>query len=83
MLDVKQRAIEARQLAEYEPFKAIATEIRNDAVSLFLNPASDINAIARAHEAVRAVETFIAVIQVRLDAEKVAIKKDQHRDGSD
>ena len=79
MLDVRQRAIQARQLAEYEPFKAIADEIRDDAVQLFLNPASDINAIARAHEAIRAVETFIAAIQTRIDAEKGADKTAQDR----
>jgi hypothetical protein len=82
MLDIRQRATQARQLADYEPFKAIADEIRDDAVQLFLNPASDINAIARAHEAIRAVETFIAAIQTRIDAEKVADKKAQDR-GSD
>lgn len=82
MLDVHQRAIQARQLEGYEPFKEICAEIREDAVRLFLNPASDINAIARAHEAVRAVETFIAVIQERIDAEKMADKKAQDR-GSD
>jgi hypothetical protein len=82
MLDIRQRAIQARQLAGYEPFKAIADEIRDDAVQLFLNPASDISAIARAHEAIRAVETFIAAIQTRIDAEKVADKKAQDR-GSD
>ena len=82
MLDVYQRAIQARQLEGYEPFKEICAEIREEAVQLFLNPASDINAIARAHEAVRAVETFIAAIQTRIDAEKVAEKKAQDR-GSD
>lgn len=82
MLDVYQRAIQARQLAEYEPFKEIAAEIREDAVQLFLNPASDITAIARAHEVIRAIETFMAAIQTRIDAEKVADKKAQDR-GSD
>lgn len=82
MLDVYQRAIQARQLEGYEPFREICAEIREEAVQLFLNPASDINAIARAHEAVRAVETFIAVIQERIDAEKMADKKAQDR-GSD
>jgi hypothetical protein len=83
MLDVYQRAIQARQLEGYEPFKAICDEIRDEAVQLFLNPASDITAIARAHEAVRAVETFLAAIQTRIDAEKVADKKAQDRNGSD
>lgn len=82
MLDVHQRAIQARQLEGYEPFREICAEIREEAVQLFLNPASDINAIARAHEAVRAIETFIAAIQTRIDAEKVADKKAQDR-GSD
>jgi hypothetical protein len=83
MLDIRQRATQARQLEGYEPFTAICDEIRNDALQLFLNPASDITAIARAHEAVRAVETFIAAIQTRIDAEKVADKKAQDRNGSD
>ena len=82
MLDVRQRATQARQLEGYEPFKVICAEIRDEAVQLFLNPASDITSIARAHEAVRAVETFMAAIQTRIDAEKVADKKAQHR-GSD
>jgi transposase-like protein len=82
MLDVRQRATQARQLEGYEPFKEICAEIREEAVQLFLNPASDITSIARAHEAVRAVETFMATIQTRIDAEKVADKKAQHR-GSD
>jgi hypothetical protein len=82
MLDVRQRATQARQLEGYEPFREICAEIREEAVQLFLNPASDIDSIARAHEAVRAVETFMATIQTRIDAEKVADKKAQHR-GSD
>lgn len=82
MSDVKQRAFQARQLQDYEPFKAIAQEILDDAISLFLNGASVITEIARAHEAVRAVETFRAVIQTRIDAETVADRKVQHR-GSD
>jgi hypothetical protein len=82
MLDVRQRSTQARQLEGYEPFKEICAEIREEAVQLFLNPASDITSIARAHEAVRAVETFMAAIQTRIDAEKVADKKAQHR-GSD
>jgi hypothetical protein len=83
MLDVYQRATQARQLEGYEPFQAIAEEIRNSAVELFLNPASGIEAIAGAHEAIRAVETFMAAIQLRIDAEKVADKKAQDRNGSD
>lgn len=82
MLDVRQRATQARQLEGYEPFREICAEIREEAVQLFLNPASGIDSIARAHEAVRAVETFMAAIQTRIDAEKVADKKAQHR-GSD
>jgi hypothetical protein len=82
MLDVYQRAIQARQLADYEPFKAICDEIKDDAVALFLNPASDITTLARAHEAIRAVNTFTAIIQSRLDDEQIAQKKAQDR-GSD
>lgn len=83
MSDVHQRATQARQLAGYEPFTSIADEIRNSAVELFLNPASDIQAIAQAHEHVRAVETFMATIQRRIDDEMIADKKDQDRNASD
>ncbi len=82
MSDVNQRAIQARQLADYEPFQAIVGDIRQGALDLFLNGTSDITEIARAHEAIRAIELFMAAIQSRLDAEKVAKKKGQDR-GSD
>lgn len=82
MSDIRQRAIEARQLAEYEPFKAIVEEVRQNAVGLFLNGSSAITEITRAHEAIRAIDMFMAAIQTRIDAEKVAQKKGQDR-GSD
>ena len=79
MLDVYQRAIQARQLAEYEPFRTICDEIKDDAVKLFSNPASGIDQIARAHEAIRAVDMFTSAIKARIDAETIADKKDRHR----
>lgn len=79
MSDVQRLAAQAKALQEFEPFTVIAEEIRNSAVALFLNPASDINAISRAHEKIRAVETFTAAIKSRIDAEKVANKKAQDR----
>ena len=82
MSDIKQRAFEARQLADYGPFLSIVDEILEDATSLFLNGSSAITEIARAHEAVRAVETFKAAIKSRLDAETVSDRKAQDR-GSD
>ena len=82
MSDVRQKAIQARQLAEYEPFQAIVEDIRQGALGLFLNGTSAITEIARAHEAIRAIDLFTAAIQSRLDAEKVAQKKGQDR-GSD
>ena len=82
MSDVQQKAIQARQLAEYEPFQAIVEDIRQNALDLFLNGTSAITEIARAHEAIRAIDMFMAAIQSRLDAEKVAQRKGQDR-GSD
>lgn len=82
MSDVQQKATQARQLAEYEPFQAIVEDIRQGALDLFLNGNSAITEIARAHEAIRAIDMFMAAIQSRLDAEKVAQKKGQDR-GSD
>ena len=82
MSDVQQKAIQARQLAEYEPFQAIVGDIRQNALDLFLNGTSVITEIARAHEAIRAIDMFMAAIQSRLDAEKVAQRKGQDR-GSD
>lgn len=82
MADVNQRAIEARQLQEFGPFKAIVDEIRRGALDLFLNGSSAITEVTRAHEAIRAIDMFMAAIQSRLDAEKVAQKKGQDR-GSD
>ena len=79
MGNARQLALEAQSLMEFAPFCDIAEEIRKDAVGLFLNPASDIDAIAGAHERIRAVETFMAAIQCRITAGSLAEKKDQHR----
>lgn len=79
MRDVYQRAIQARQLANYEPFKDIAAEIQDEAVKLFSDPSSGIDEIARAHEAIRAVDRFMAAIKARIDAETIADRKVQHR----
>lgn len=81
MDSVKERAAQAIHLRDYEPFKAICEEIKADAVALFLNPASDIDAIARAHQSVRAIETFMAAINDRIDAARIAEKRAQDRNG--
>jgi len=82
MSDIKQLATQARQLAAFEPFQSIVDEIRQGALDLFLNGGSAITEITRAHEAIRAIDMFMATIQTRIDAEMVAAKKGQDR-GSD
>jgi hypothetical protein len=83
MSEIKRRAQEARDLAAFEPFRAIADEIKSEAVAVFCNAASDAATIERAHSRIRAVETFLSAIQIRLNADMVAEKKKAQDRGSD
>jgi len=81
MSEIKQRANEARELLENPVFQAVLGEVKQEAVDLFMNANSCIDVISRAQEKVRAVETVLAVIQARIDAETVEDKrKAQHRE---
>ncbi len=75
MSKIKQRAAEARALLANEALLAVLSEIRDDAASVFLNPFSTAEEIARAHEGVRAVATVFAALQQRIDAQAVEDKK--------
>lgn len=82
MSEVNQRAAEARALIADPVFQAVIAEIREDAVSAFLRSSATPAEIEAAHQKVRAIETVMAALKSRTDAEAVAKKKDQHR-GSD
>lgn len=75
MSTIKQRAAEARALLANEALLAVLSEIRDDAASVFLNPFSTGEEIARAHEGVRAVATVFAALQTRIDAQSVEDKQ--------
>ena len=72
--------MEAKALQSDPAFIDIVAEIQSGAMAFFLDPNSDITALAKAHEAIRAVETFRAALQARIDAESVEDKaKGRHR----
>jgi len=75
MSQIKQRAAEARALLANEALLSVLSEIKDDATAVFLNPFSGIEEIARAHEGVRAVETVLAALNARIDAQTVEDKK--------
>jgi hypothetical protein len=81
--ETKHRANQARELLANDAFEQVMAEIRDDAVRLFLDAKSGIEALQEAHARVRAVETVHAALQSRLDEEAVEekrdAKKDQHR----
>lgn len=79
MSKIVERAAQARSLRVDEAFKAICDEIRADAASVFLEAHSSPEAIAAAHDRVRAVQVFLDAIQARLDAEAIDQKRNQHR----
>lgn len=74
-----QRAAEARTLLGNHVFQAVLGEIRADASAIFLNAASSPEAVAAAHDRVRAAQTILDAIQTRLDAETIEQKKGRHR----
>jgi len=83
--NVKQRALEARQLFENPIFIGLLDDVLADATELFLNPSCDNVRLSEAHERVRAVNIVKATLQSRLSDEAVHDKqqeKAQHR-GSD
>lgn len=83
MSEIKRRAMEARALLNDAAFQAVVDEIRNSAVGVFLNPASDAEALASSHEQVRAVQTFLDALQARVNAEAIEDKKKGLHRGSD
>lgn len=78
MKAVSQLAAEARVLLGNPTFQAVLEEIRQPAVQVFLNASSKPEAIAAAHDRVRAVQIILDALQTRLDAETIE-QKGQHR----
>lgn len=80
MPDIHRLAAEARTLLSNDAFQAVMGEIRTDATSVFLNPASTMEAIEAAHRKVQAIETVENALNARITAQTFADKKkDQHR----
>lgn len=76
---IKQRASEAKTLLADHVFNAVISEIRDDAVGVFLDATCDITRITAAHASVRAVQVILDALQARLDAEAVEAKQDRDR----
>lgn len=82
MSEASQKADAAKRLAENDDFKGVCDEIRSEAATLFLNANSDIVAITKAHDRVKAVQLFLDVLATRItDAKLEERKKEkaQHR----
>ena len=83
MSKAKQRAVEAKQLSDEKTFLAFSDEILSGAKKVFLNASSTIEAIAQAHERVRAIQTFNDAIQARLDDALIEEKREGQHRGND
>jgi len=70
----------ARRLIDDATFQGVIEKIRDDAVALFLNPASGIDTIAAAHERIRGIETVLAEIHSRIGAIAVLDKREKAQD---
>lgn len=79
MSDIADKAQQARRLLSDETFLSVIDEIRSDAIGVFSDANCDIDRIAKAHEKMRATQTFLDVLQSRIDAQAVKEKKDRHR----
>lgn len=82
MSDVMHNAEAAKRLVENADFTGICEEIRAEAAALFLNASSDMVAITKAHERVKAVQLFLDAMTARIDAAKIEERKKekaQHR----
>lgn len=79
MSNIKQKALEARELLGSSAFQSLMEEIRSDAVGVFLDASCDTTRITDAHNRVRAVQTIFDALQARLDAEAIRDKKDRDR----
>ena len=71
----------AKRLLDDATFQSVIDKIRDDAVALFLNPSSGIEALAVAHERIRGIETVLAELNSRIGGLAVLDKQEkaQHR----
>lgn len=70
----------AKHLLNDPTFQGVMDKIRDDAVALFLNPASGIDTLAAAHERIRGIETVLAEINSRIGAIAVLDKRERAQD---
>lgn len=82
MSEASQKADAAKRLSENDDFKGVCDEIRSESATLFLNANSDIVAITKAHDRVKAVQLFLDVLATRITDAKLEERKRekaQHR----
>ena len=82
MSKASERASAARNLLNNTTFREVMDAIRHDAIGIFSNANTSMEAIAAAHERVRAVQTVLDELDTRIADQLVEDKrnkKDQHR----
>jgi hypothetical protein len=79
MASKHQRAMDALDLAENPIFQEVCREVKDASISVFLDPRATPESLARAHEGVRAVETFMAALKARADDWALEQKRTQDR----
>ena len=83
MSEARRKAQEAQRLLDDATFQAVITEIRDGAVAAFLSTAATAETLARAHEQVRAVETFLNALETRKTDWAIEEKQESLDRGSD
>lgn len=79
-MNIQEKAAWAKRLRADEAFQFFIAEIREDAVSAFVNSArDDSGAREQAHEILRAIEQIEAHLQAAESAQALAEKKGRHR----
>lgn len=79
-MNVRERAAQAERLAADSAFQALIQDVRNDAISQFLNSEpNDAEARDDAHAMVRALEKIEGRLAAYVDAFKIEQHKDRHR----
>jgi hypothetical protein len=82
-LDRKQRANDAERLLRDETFVDVLDSVRRQSLEVFTSPNSDIKAIEKAHEGIRAVETVLSEVRSRIYGGKAQDKKEGRHRASD
>lgn len=75
MSEIKRKGQEAERMLRDDTFVDVMDTIRKNAVGVFSNAKSDIDSIAKAHEAIRAVETILDEFDARIVAAQIEEKR--------